>query len=114
MFGVPSDDHIHWFIQDQLATDDTDGQTVVVCADDRTGAVLFHKVFTEQHDAEFGDIENNFYALVMKYVSVDLGYDLGPLVVDIQTPKDPMDDFDGALIRIVWTIFEESPMNKIL
>lgn len=111
MFGLEDNEHIHWFIQDQIASqvDAKDGHTLVVCADDRTGEVLYNRLFDERHDVEFGDVENNFYALVMNYVSVELGYDLGPLVVDVQTPKDPMDDFDGALIRIVWTTFEESP-----
>ncbi len=109
IFDIPWNDHIHWFLQD-IPPDpeqEVNGQTMVLCADDRTGQVLFQKNFEERHDAPLGDMDNNFYAIVMNYATVNLGYDFGPLIVDIQTPKDTLESFDGALIKIVWTEFEE-------
>jgi len=109
IFGLPYDEHIQWFIQDTPADPENqlDGETLVLCADDRNGSVLFQETFLEPYDPQPDSIDNNFYALVMEYVKNVLGYDLGPLVVDIKTPINPLEDINGALLQIEWTTFDE-------
>ena len=109
IFGLPYDEHVQWYIQDTPADPENqvDGSTLVLCADDRNGSILFQYVFVEAHTPEPDDIDNNFYAIVMDYVRNVLGYDLGPLVVDIKTPSNPLDTINGALLQIEWTTFDE-------
>jgi len=109
IFGLPDNEHIQWYIQDTPADYDNqiDGETLVLCADDRNGSILFQHTFVESAVPEPDSIDNNFYALVMDYVRNVLGYDLGPLVVDIKTPINPLEDINGALLQIEWTTFDE-------
>ena len=107
IFNVAWDEHIHWFIQDieSSVEYETNGVTIITCADDRTGEIIFQKRYDESY--KDNEIENHFYAIIMQYV-VGLGYDFGPLVVNIQTPKDPIELIDGALLKLTWTTFKDT------
>lgn len=105
LFGLEWNPHIHWFIQDNPSSIDEDGTTTVICADDRTGTVLYMQTFEERHDVT-NEVDNNFYAKIVDYVTNVLGYDLGELLIDIRTPMDPTDRIAGALLQIIWTTFE--------